>query len=142
MEKSALQCQRFATAALQDLSLIHIFYPRDRVITVLEMTKDIMAAESGPGRSLLVQRMLKKHVNLICEATVEKVEKDKIYYTKNAVSYTHLAAADKQTVQRINQTVHHRPWGYPLGTQIEYGKHHCSQNSLPCLCLLYTSRCV
>lgn len=63
--------------------LVYDLYPRDRVITVLEMTKDIMAAESGPGRSLLVQRMLKKHVNLICEATVEKVEKDKIYYTKN-----------------------------------------------------------
>ena len=54
--------------------LVYDRYPRDRVITVLEMTKDIMAAESGPGRSLLVQRMLKKHVNLICEATVEKVE--------------------------------------------------------------------
>ncbi len=63
--------------------LVYDRYPRDRVITVLEMTKDIMVAESGPGRSLLVQRMLKKHVNLICEATVEKVEKDKIYYTKN-----------------------------------------------------------
>ena len=33
-----------------------------------------MLNESGPGRSLLVQRMLKKGVEIICNAKVEKVD--------------------------------------------------------------------
>ena len=42
--------------------LIHDLYSRDREVTVIEMTDSIMAAESGPGRSLLVQRMMKKGI--------------------------------------------------------------------------------
>ena len=46
-----------------------------------------MAAESGPGRSLLVQRMMKKGIQIICGAKVEKVEKDKLYYSQKVKSF-------------------------------------------------------
>lgn len=67
--------------------LIYDRYPRDREITVIEMTDSIMAAESGPGRSLLVQRMIKKGIRMICGAKVEKVEKDKLYYSKKGETF-------------------------------------------------------
>lgn len=35
-------------------------FPRNREITLIEMAHEIMEAESGPGRSLLVQRMMEK----------------------------------------------------------------------------------
>lgn len=61
--------------------LVYDRYPRDRNITILEMTKDIMPTESGPGRSLLMQRLMNKGVQMICNAKVETVEEDKIYYS-------------------------------------------------------------
>ena len=42
-----------------------------------------MLQESGPGRSLLTQRMMKKGIQIHCKAKVEKVEAEKIYYTEN-----------------------------------------------------------
>lgn len=58
-------------------------FPRNRVITVLEMMDEVMMKESGPGRSLLVQRMMAKGINMLCKAKVDRVEEDKIYYTQN-----------------------------------------------------------
>ena len=63
--------------------LVYDRLPRDRKVSVIEMAPEIMATESGPGRSLLVQRMMKKGINLICNAKVEKIEEDKIYYSQN-----------------------------------------------------------
>ena len=67
--------------------IVHDLFPRNREITIIEMTKSVMAGESGPGRSLLVQRMMKKGIQMICNAKVERVEKDKIYYTKGDLEY-------------------------------------------------------
>lgn len=66
--------------------LIYDRYPRDREITVIEMAEEIMAAETGPGRSLLVQRMMKKGIRLMSGTRVEKVEEDKLYYSKDGVT--------------------------------------------------------
>ena len=63
--------------------LINDLFPRNREITVLEMEAGVMLKESGPGRSLLVQRMMSKGVNLICGAKVERVDEQNIYYTQN-----------------------------------------------------------
>ena len=63
--------------------LVYDRLPRDRKVTVIEMASEIMATETGPGRSLLVQRMMKKGIELICSAKVEKVEEDRIYYSKD-----------------------------------------------------------
>ena len=67
--------------------LVYDRLPRDRKVTVIEMAPEVMATESGPGRSLLVQRMMKKGIELICNAKVEKVEKDKIYYSINGETH-------------------------------------------------------
>ncbi len=46
--------------------LVYDRLPRDRKVTVIEMAPEIMETETSPGRSLLVQRMMKKRyrVNL------------------------------------------------------------------------------
>lgn len=62
-------------------------YPRNREIVVLEMADNVMMNETGPGRSLLVQRMLKKGVELICSARAERVDANHIYYMKNGEEY-------------------------------------------------------
>lgn len=63
--------------------LVNDLFPRNREITVLEMAGGVMLTESGPGRSLLVQRMLRKGVQLICGAKVERVEESAIRYSKD-----------------------------------------------------------
>ena len=67
--------------------LVYDRFPRDRKVTVIEMAKEVMGTETGPGRSLLVQRMMKKGIELICNAKVENVEEDKIYYSKDGEIY-------------------------------------------------------
>ncbi len=67
--------------------LINDLFPRNREVTILEMASGVMLNESGPGRSLLVQRMMKKGVELICSAKVERVDEEKIYYSKNGQEY-------------------------------------------------------
>ena len=62
-------------------------FPRNREIILIEMAHEIMANESGPGRSLLVQRMMGKGIQIICDAKVEKVSNDTIQYSKNGVDY-------------------------------------------------------
>ena len=63
--------------------VVHDLFPRNREIVLIEMEKSLMGAESGPGRSLLVQRMMKKGIQMLCGAKVERVEEDKIYYSQN-----------------------------------------------------------
>lgn len=57
-------------------------FPRNREITLIEMAHEIMEAESGPGRSLLVQRMMEKGIHILCDAKVEEVNHTVIKYTK------------------------------------------------------------
>ena len=73
--------------------LVNDLYPRNREITLLEMAPGVMAGESGPGRSLLVQRMMSKGVQMICGAKVEKVDESSIWYTKDGQQHC-IADAD------------------------------------------------
>lgn len=73
--------------------LVNDLYPRNREITLLEMAPGVMASESGPGRSLLVQRMMAKGVQMICGAKVEKVDETSIWYTKDGQQHC-IADAD------------------------------------------------
>lgn len=73
--------------------LVNDMYPRNREITLLEMAPGVMASESGPGRSLLVQRMMAKGVQMICGAKVEKVDESSIWYTKDGQQHC-IADAD------------------------------------------------
>ncbi len=67
--------------------LVNDLFPKNREIILLEMADGIMLQESGPGRSLLVQRMMKKGIKICCKAKVESVETDKIYYTQDNVQH-------------------------------------------------------
>ena len=68
--------------------LVNDLFPRNREIILLEMADGIMLQESGPGRSLLTQRMMKKGIQIHCKAKVEKVEAEKIYYTENGEEHS------------------------------------------------------
>ena len=63
-------------------------FPRNRDITIIEMGQEVMLNESGPGRSLLVQRLMKKGVKMIVNAKVEQVTNNQITYVQNQQSYT------------------------------------------------------
>ena len=65
--------------------LINDRFPRNRDVTIIEMAQEVMMNESGPGRSLLVQRMIKKGVKILVNTKVAAVEKDKIKYLQNDV---------------------------------------------------------
>lgn len=67
--------------------LVNDLFPRNREVTVLEMAGGVMLGESGPGRSLLVKRMMSKGVQMICDAKVERVDHDHIYYTKDGAEH-------------------------------------------------------
>lgn len=73
--------------------LVDDLFPRNREVTVLEMAPGVMLTESGPGRSLLVQWMRKKGVELICGAKVERVEENAIVYTRDGQEHT-ISGAD------------------------------------------------
>lgn len=73
--------------------LVNDLYPRNREITLLEMAPGVMASESGPGRSLLVQRMMAKGMQMICGAKVEKVDESSIWYTRDGQQHC-IADAD------------------------------------------------
>ena len=47
------------------------------------MADEIIMNESGPGRSLLVQRMMSKGVEVVCKAKVTKVDETNIWYEKD-----------------------------------------------------------
>ena len=63
--------------------LVNDRFPRNKAITILEMADEIIMNESGPGRSLLVQRMMSKGVEVVCKAKVTKVDETNIWYEKD-----------------------------------------------------------
>ena len=67
--------------------LINDRFPRNRDITVLEMASEVMLAETGAGRSLLVQRMISKGIKLESNAKVTLVSENSITYEQNGNTY-------------------------------------------------------
>lgn len=68
--------------------LINDLFPRNRDVTILEMANGVMMNESGPGRSLLVRRMMEKGVKIITSAKVDSVTETEINYTLDGVTHT------------------------------------------------------
>ena len=68
--------------------LINDLFPRNRDVTILEMADGVMMNESGPGRSLLVRRMMEKGVKIITSAKVDSVTETEINYTQDDVNHT------------------------------------------------------
>lgn len=63
--------------------VVHDLFPRNREIIILEMANGIILNESGPGRSQLVQRMMKKGIRIECNAKVTEVTNDTITYVQD-----------------------------------------------------------
>lgn len=68
--------------------LVNDLFPRNRDVTVLEMANGVMLNESGPGRSLLVRRMMQKGIKIITSAKVESVTETEISYTLDGETHT------------------------------------------------------
>lgn len=68
--------------------LINDLFPRNRDVTILEMANGVMMNESGPGRSLLVRRMMQKGIKIITSAKVESVTETEINYTQDDMTHT------------------------------------------------------
>ncbi len=73
--------------------LLNDRFPRNRDITVLEMANEVMLSETGPGRSLLVQRMMSKGIKLECNAKVTATTEMTITYEQAGKEYV-IADAD------------------------------------------------
>lgn len=73
--------------------LLNDRFPRNRDITVLEMANEVMLSETGPGRSLLVQRMMSKGIKLECNAKINATTESTITYEQNGKEYV-IADAD------------------------------------------------
>lgn len=67
--------------------LLNDRFIRNRDITVIEMGKEILMAETGAGRSVLVQRMLQKGIHIECNAKVTAARDGKIYYEQNGTEH-------------------------------------------------------
>ena len=67
--------------------LLNDRFPRNRQITVLEMAQEVMLTETGPGRSLLVQRMMEKGIRMECDAKVTATTETTITYEQNGVEH-------------------------------------------------------
>ena len=65
--------------------LLNDRFPRNRRITLLEMLPEVMLTETGPGRSVLVMRMMDKGIDIETNAKVTEVSENTIKYEQNGV---------------------------------------------------------
>lgn len=68
--------------------LVNDMFPTNKKITILEMQQNVCLDDRSPSRSLLVQRLLKKGVNIQCNAKVTKVEETSVTYEQNGQEIT------------------------------------------------------
>ena len=68
--------------------LVNDRFPRNRVVTLLEMAPEIMLTEGGSARSVLAQRMMQKGINIVCNAKVTNTTETTITYEQNGQEYT------------------------------------------------------
>jgi len=63
-------------------------HPKGKKVTIIEMLDNLMMDDPAYNRSLLIQRLHEKGVNIFVGAKVESVEGDKLVYTKDGQSHT------------------------------------------------------
>lgn len=68
--------------------LVNDRHPRNKEITIIEMRDNIILDDTSPSRSLLVQRLENKGVDILCNAKVEKILEDSITYYMNGTEYS------------------------------------------------------
>ena len=68
--------------------LVNDRHPNNKKITVIEMKSNIITDDTSPSRSVLVQRMAKKGVNIITDAKVIDVNETSVTYLKDGKEVT------------------------------------------------------
>lgn len=68
--------------------LVNDRHPNNKKITVIEMQDNIIMDDTSPGRSVLVQRMERKGVKIITNATVTDITETTVTYQQNNQSIT------------------------------------------------------
>ncbi|MEG0548020.1 MAG: FAD-dependent oxidoreductase [Coprobacillus sp.] len=68
--------------------LVHDRHPGNKKVTVIEMKPNIIMDDTSPSRSVLVQRMERKGVQIITNAKVVSVSESTITYEMNNQTYT------------------------------------------------------
>lgn len=68
--------------------LVNDRHPNNKQVTVLEMKSNIITDDTSPSRSVLVQRMAAKGINIITEAKVVAVYEDGLDYQKDGKTIT------------------------------------------------------
>lgn len=109
--------------------LLNDRFIRNRDITVLEMEQEIMMSETGPGRSLLVQRMIQKGISIQCRAKVISTTEDSITYEQHGQEYTipdadtlvfangyHIDSSMEDLLKEMNADYHVIGDGHKVGT--------------------------
>ncbi|WP_044600169.1 FAD-dependent oxidoreductase [Candidatus Stoquefichus massiliensis] len=67
--------------------LVNDRHPNNKKITVIEMKSNIIMDDTSPSRSVLVQRMERKGVQIITDAKVTGVDKSTVTYQKDGQTY-------------------------------------------------------
>ncbi len=67
--------------------IVHDKAPRNREIIIIEQMKEVMMKDAGAGRASIVQRMMKKPIDMVTSATLTRVDKENIYYEQNGVEH-------------------------------------------------------
>ncbi len=68
--------------------LVNDRHPNNKKVTVIEMKSNIIMDDTSPSRSILVQRMADKGVNIITDSRVVKVTPTTLEYQKDGNTIT------------------------------------------------------
>lgn len=68
--------------------LVNDRHPNNKKVTVIEMKSNIIMDDTSPARSVLVQRMESKGINIITDAKVVSVKEDSLDYQKDGQTIT------------------------------------------------------
>lgn len=69
-------------------SLVNDRHPGNRKVHILEMKENIILDDTSPSRSVLVQRLQHKGVDMITEATVSTIDETSVSYLQQGESHT------------------------------------------------------
>lgn len=69
-------------------SLVNDRHPGNRTVHIIEMKNNIILDDTSPSRSILVQRLQNKGVDIIVDATVSDIHDTSVIYTKEDAIHT------------------------------------------------------
>ena len=108
--------------------LVNDRFPRNRVVTLLEMGPEILMTEGGSARSVLALRMMEKGINIQCNAKVTATTESTITYEQAGKEHVldnvdtlifacgyHIDPAMEDMLKEANATYHLIGDGHKVG---------------------------